>query len=221
MRPSEKTPEQADGPAALDDLRAREGTLEGAIQWGEAEGDEPLLLHVITLRLEPLRGDDGAVGVDDPKLTLHSLRLGVSSWRQLEGSRHGLGNVVREIAADGGEHPVYDAYGTLKLGDTYHEVVPALLRFGAREGCTLALRLEARLNPTDRPPSFAATDFAIDADVVLRAVSVVGDSGGDDLPSPDESSALARRLLELDDYEPPVVVDGGCTVLQPRCDGGA
>ena len=199
---------------AADDLLVREGTLEGAIQWGEAEGDDPLLLHAITLLLAPLRV--GAEVVADPKLTLHSLRLPVSSWAQLEEQSYELGNVVREITADGGEYPVHDAYGSLKLGDAYHDVAPTRLRFGARDGCVQALHLAGWLRPTDTPPSFAPVDFAIDAAVEIGAVLVVGDSGGDDYPSPGEAAQLAARLLDLDAYAP-AAVDDGCTVLRPRC----
>lgn len=203
-----------DAAVALDDLVAREGTLEGAIQWGEAEGDDPLLLHAITVVLEPLQL--GAQEVADPTLRLHSLRLPVASWAELEGQGYELGSVVREIAADGGTYPVYDAYGSLRLGEVFHDVAPTLLRFGSRDGCMLKLHLEGRLRATDTPPSFAPRDIAIDADVRIAAVTVVGDSGADDYPSPDEAAALSARLLDGDAYEP-VVVHDGCTVLRPRC----
>ena len=68
---------------SLDDLAVRKATLEGAIQWGEAEGDEPLLLHAITLSLAPLRIGGRRCAL--PSSRLHSLRLPVSSWRQLDG----------------------------------------------------------------------------------------------------------------------------------------
>jgi hypothetical protein len=194
----------------------REATLEGAIQWGEAEGDDPLLLHAITLSLAPLR--IGTREVRGPKLRLHSLRLPVSSWRQLDGQTYELGNVVREISADGESYPILDGYGSLKLGEDYHDVAPTLLRFGPRERCVLALHLEGRLTATDAPPSFAAVDFSIDADLKVGPVSVVGDSGGDDYPPPGESAELAARLLDLAAYEPPAA-DGHCTVLRPRCRG--
>lgn len=198
----------------VDDLVVREGTLEGSIQWGEAEGDDPLLLHAITLLLAPLRV--GAKEVRRPKLRLHSLRLPVASWTELEGRSCELGNVAREITADGESYPVYDAYGSLKLGDAYHDVAPRLLRFGPRDGCVLRLKVDGRLSATDAPPSFAAVDFAIAGDVQIGAVQVIGDVGADDYPSPDEAAELAARLLDLDAYEPPVVRDG-CTVLHPRC----
>jgi hypothetical protein len=206
-------------PGALvcaDDLAVRKATLEGAIQWGEAEGDDPLLLHAITLSLAPLRL--GAREVRAPKLRLHSLRLPVSSWRQHDGQTYELGNVVREITADGESHPILDGYGSLKLGESYHDVAPRLLRFGPRKRCVLALHLEGRLTATDKPPSFAAVDFALDADLRVGPVSVVGDSGGDDYPSPGEPAELAARLLDLDAYEPPTL-DGHCTILRPRCRG--
>ena len=150
------------------------------------------------------------------RLTLHSLRLPALAWTQLEGQSYDLGNAVREITADGESHPVYDAYGSLKLGDAYHRVAPTLLRFGPRDGCVLRLHLEARLSATDAPPSFAPVDFAIDANVEIGPVHVVGDSGGGDYPSPDEAADLAARLLDVDAYEPGVV-DDGCIVLRPRC----
>lgn len=199
---------------SLDDLAVRKATLEGAIQWGEAEGDDPLLLHAITLSLAPLR--IGGQEVRAPKLRLHSLRLPVSSWRQLDGQTYELGNVVREITADGESHPVHDGYGSLKLGEEYHDAAPMRVRFGPRKGCVLALHLDGRLTATDEPPSFAPVDFAIDADLKVGPVRVVGDSGGDAYPSPDESAELATRLLDLDAYRPPVV-DDHCTVLRPRC----
>ncbi|MGH2917918.1 MAG: hypothetical protein ACRDLS_04860 [Solirubrobacteraceae bacterium] len=201
-------------PFAANRLRVREGTLEGAIRWGEAEGDDPLLLHAITLLLAPLRVGDQ--DVPEPKLRLHSLRLPVSSWAQLAGGSYPLGNVVREIVADGESHPVYDAYGSLKLGDVYHEVVPSLVSFEPRDGCALALHVEGRIEPADAPPSFAPVDFAIDADVALAAVRVVGDAGAAGYPSQERANPLAERLLDVDDYEPPVVEDG-CVVLHPRC----
>jgi hypothetical protein len=198
------------------DLAVRKATLEGAIGWGEAEGDDPLLLHAITLALAPLR--IGGREVRSPKLRLDSLRLPVSSWRQLDGKTYELGNVVREIAADGESHPILDGYGSLKLGETYHDVAPTLLCFGPRKRCVLALHLEGRLTATDEPPSFAPVDFALHADLKVGPVSVVGDSGGDDYPSSGESAQLAARLLDLDAYEPPAV-DDGCTILRPRCRG--
>jgi len=207
----------AGGPAAAiapDDLVAREGMLDGAIQWGEAEGDDALLLHTITLLLAPLRS--GAEEVPDPKLTLHSLRLPVSSWAQLEGQTFELGNVVREITADGGTYPIYDAYGSLRLGAAYHDVTPTRLRFGRRDGCSLALHLDGWLRATDTPPSFAPVEFALDADVQIGPVHVVGDSGGDDFPTPGEAAELATRLLDVGAYERAVVEDD-CTVLHPRC----
>jgi hypothetical protein len=146
------------------------------------------------------------------------LPLPVASRRQLDGQTYELGNVVREITADGESHPILDGYGSLKFGETYHDVAPRLLRFGPRKRCVLALHLEGRLTATDEPPSFAPVDFTIDADLKVGPVSVVGDSGGDDYPSPDESAELAAQLLDLDAYEPPAV-DDGCTVLRPRCRG--
>jgi hypothetical protein len=202
------------GAVAGEDLVAREGTLEGAIQWGETEGDEPLLLHAITLLLAPLR--IGVEEVSDPTLRLHSLRLPVSSWAQLDGQAYELGSVVREITSDGRSYPVYDAYGSLNLGDAYHEVLPRRLRFGSREGCVLSLQLEGRLRATDTPPSFAPVDFAVAADVQVGPLHVIGDSGGDDYPSPADAAELAARLLDLKAYEAPVVHDD-CTLLRPRC----
>jgi hypothetical protein len=204
-------------PLAVSELRVCEGTLEGSIRWGEAEGDDPLLLHAITLLLGPLRV--GGESVPDPKLRLHSVRLPVSSWSQLTHATYRLGDVAREIMADGEAHPIYDAYGSLKLGDAYHTVQPRLLRFGACDGCVLSLHLEGSIDATDAPPSFAPTDFAIDGDVVVGAVRVVGDSGADGYPAEDQARELAARLLDCDAYEAPVV-ERGCVVLHPRCRGG-
>ena len=94
--------------------------------------------------------------------------------------------------------------------------------FEQRRGIELQLALQGfvHLRATDRPPSFEPIDLTLDADVVLGAVAVAGDSGVDDFPAPDEARALAARLLELDDYEPPGI-EGCCTVLRPRCGDGA
>ena len=199
---------------AASELRVRAGALSGTIEWGEEQGDEAQLLHEITLLLEPLHGSDAA----DPKLTLDSVRLPVSSWAQLAGSSHKLGDVVRELVGDGESRPIYDAYGSLKLGEEYHEVVPSLLDFGARHGCVLHVRLEGRLNATDSPPSFASTDFTLEADVDLDAVRVIGNTRIAQFPPQDEAIELATRLLDVVTYEPPVI-EGGCTVLRPRCNG--
>jgi hypothetical protein len=53
-----------DGGAAFpaNGVQLMSGTLEGSIQWGEAEGPEPLLLHAITLMLAPRCDGAGASG---------------------------------------------------------------------------------------------------------------------------------------------------------------
>ncbi|MGH3620586.1 MAG: hypothetical protein ACRDQ5_02195 [Sciscionella sp.] len=205
-------------PFPVNQLVAGEGVLEASIRWGEAEGDDPLLLHAITVHLGSL-SLGGGVEDTAPKLRLHSIRFPVSSWTQLQGRAYRFPNLVRCVVADGESDPIYDIYGSLKIGDRYHEVVPSLLRFDPDTGCTLGVHLDAEINPTDTPPSFASTAFTLDAELTVAVVRVVGDAASPDYPSLTEASELSRQLLDLNRYAAPVVKDG-CVTFAPRCAGG-
>ena len=198
----------------VEQLRAVDGDLDAAVRWGEAQGDEPVLLYRLNMHLAPLQLDERLE--PEPRLRLHSVRFGIKSWRELEGTKHPFRHVVLQIAEDGEEHPVYDAYGTLKLGESYHEVVPSLVEFGPRAGCTIDARVEGLLRSAESPRSFGPSEFAVHCRVVLGDVRVVGNTASSQFPDLPTATELASHLLNVDDYEPPRV-ERGCTVLTPRC----
>jgi hypothetical protein len=217
MPPSSRAPRAAPGAPAfpLDELRVTGATLTASIRWGEAEGPDALLLHEITLALAPLRV--GSQRDDAPTLCVDSIRFGVTSWRQLEDRTFALGAVVRTIASDGEEHPIYDAYASLNVGEDYHPVHVSAIAFGAAEGCRLPMTCEARIEP-DAAGTFEPAALSLSATLDVGAVAVVGDTDEGAFPGPDEATELAGRLLDLGAYGEPAVVDGRVT-LAPRCDG--
>lgn len=205
-------------PFPLDQLTPTNGTLGASIQWGEAEGTEPILLHRVTVELAPVKIGD--VRTASPRLRLHSIRFGVRSWKELEGRSYRFPNVVRLIQEDGGSYPIYDIYGSLKLGEHYHEVIVSSLDFdGERSACILPVHMRGTLKATDSPPSFAPTDFQLGCGLTILAVQVLGDGASSKFPELDEAKDLAASLLELDDYEP-VRIEQQRPVLMPRCHDG-
>lgn len=217
MTPSSRAPRATPGaPAfAVDELRVTGATLTASIQWGEAEGPDALLLHEITLALAPLQV--GTQRDDLPALCIDSIRFGVTSWRQLEGRTFALGEVVRTIASDGQEHPIYDAYASLNVGEDYHPVDVDAIAFGAADGCRLPMTCEARIEP-DAAGTFEPAALRLSATLDVGAVEVLGDMDDGDFPGLGEATELAGRLLDLGAYGEPVVADGRVT-LAPRCDG--
>lgn len=217
MPPSSRAPRATPGaPAfAADELRVTGATLTASIQSGEAEGPDALLLHEITLALAPL--EVGSQRDDVPALCVDSIRFGVTSWRQLEGRTFPLGAVVRTIASDGEEHPIYDAYASLNVGEDYHPVHVDAIAFGAAEGCRLPMTCDARIEP-DTAGAFEPAALRLSATLDVGPVEVVGDTDDGAFPGLDEATGLAGGLLDLGAYGEPVVVDGRVT-LAPRCDG--
>lgn len=199
----------------LEPLGSIEGVLDGSIQWGEEEGMDPTLVHAITVPLAPLRLGEQADD-DSPVLRLDSIRFAVQSWRQLEGKAFSFPNVVRHIEAEGESHPVYDIYGSLRLGDDYHQVLMTNIAFGQYEGCQVAASLKGSVRSVANPPLFAPTDFSCDVSLTLGPVSVRGDLGSTAVPALAEAEELSRSLLRLEDYEPPRDQKGR-TLFQPSC----
>jgi hypothetical protein len=203
---------------AVDQLMPTKGVLSASIQWGEAEGTEPILLHRVTVELAPVK--IGGLRTPSPRLRLHSIRFGVRSWKELEGRSYRFPNVVRVIREDGESYPIYDIYGSLKLGEDYHEVVVSSLEFDEpRAACTLPVNVRGTIKATGSPPSFAPTDFHLRCGLTISDVQVLGDGASSKFPELDEARDLAASLLELDDYEP-VRIEQQRPVLMPRCHDG-
>jgi hypothetical protein len=148
----------------------------------------------------------------------------VRSWKELEGKAFPFRHAVRNISKDGESHPVYDIYGSLKLGEDYHEVVPSPIEFGSCTDCFLDARVEGVIQASDSPSSFAGATLDVRCRLAVAVVRVLGDSASSHFPEPAVAATLAGRLLELNDYEQPQT-EQGCTVLLARClpvvtDGG-
>lgn len=192
-----------------------EGEVEGTIQWGGEEGPDPRLVHAITVPLAPLRLGKRAHH-KRPVLRLHSIRLDVRSWRELEGRSFSFPNVVMQILAEGESHPVYDIYGSLELGSDYHQVLMSSIAFGRYDGCRIDAKLEGRVQSVAEPPLFAATDFTCAASLTVGPVSVRGDLGSSTVPGRTEAEEVAQKLLHLQDYESPQDDQGGLS-FAPSC----
>lgn len=188
--------------------------LTGTIRWGEAEGPEPLLVHEISVPLGPVTL--GELADDEPMLRLHSIRFGVRSWRELAGRDFTFPTVVREIEEEGESTPVFDIYGSLRLGEEYHEVVPAAVAIGELDGCRVPVTITGRVRSLAPAPAFEPTDFTCAATVALGAVTVRGDLASSEVPDEAEAGELATRLLRVEDYRPPRV-RRGLVVLEPDC----
>lgn len=193
-----------------------DGELDASIQWGEEEGPDPTLVHAITVPLGPVQL--GEQSDDEPVLRLHSIRFDVRSWRELAGRSFSFPHVVREIEAEGESHPVYDIYGSLRLGDDYHQVIASGIAFGRYDGCRVTATLEGRVESIDHPPGFDPTDFTCDASLTLGPVTVRGDLGSTTLPAAAEAERLAQQLLRTEDYSSPRD-RRGVVMLEPSCRG--
>ncbi|ACV78996.1 hypothetical protein [Nakamurella multipartita] len=192
-----------------------EAVLDGSIQWGEEVGIDPVLVHAITVPLAALRLGEQTAD-DAPLLRLNSIRFGVASWRQLGGQSFSFPNVVRQIEADGESHPVYDIYGSLRMGSEYHQVVMTRIAFGPYDGCSVAVSMEGSVRSVSQPALFNQIDFACDASLTVGAVVVRGDLGSATPPTLAEADELTQRLLRLEDYRPPRSQNGRA-VLEPLC----
>jgi hypothetical protein len=199
----------------LKQLVGADGVVDGRIQWGEEEGLDPMVVHAVTVPLAPLRLGDDAHD-ERPVLRLHSIRFDVQSWRELEGRSFSFPNVVREIMAEGRSYPVYDIYGSLRLGSDYHQVLMTSIAFAQYDGCTVDARLEGRVQSVTEPPRFAPTDFTCEASLTVGPVAVVGDLGSSTFPSRADAEELARKLLRLEDYGSPEDHEGGVR-FAPSC----
>lgn len=191
----------------LKQLANTEGVLDGSIQWGEEEGLAPFLVHGITVSLTPLRLGERSYD-DTPNLHLNSIRFAVRSWKELEGRTFSFPNVVRTIDADGESHPVYDIYGSLQLGDEYHQVVMTQISFGQYEGHRIVVSLRGSIRSVAHPPAFTPTDFSCEASLTLGSVSVRGDLRTRSVPNLTETEWLVQLLLHIEDYEPPQRQEG-------------
>jgi len=192
-----------------------EGVMDGSIQWGQEEGLDPVLVHAITIPLTPVRLGENTHD-EKPLLRLNSIRFGVRSWRELEGKTFSFPNVVRHIEADGESHPVYDIYGSLRLGSDYHQALISNITFGQYEGCRIEASLEGRVQSVAEPPLFTPTDFTCEASLTVGPVAVRGDLGTNFVPTRADAEELAQRLLRLDDYESPHDHKGGVS-FKPSC----
>ncbi len=188
------------------------GTLDASIQWGEEEGPDPMLVHGITIPLGPVRL--GGQADDEPVLRLHSIRFDVRSWRELAGRSFTFPNVVREIEAEGETHPVYDVYGSLRLGNDYHRVVVSDIAFGRYDGARVTATVDGRVESVSPSPEFDPTDFTCEARLSVGPVTVRGDLASTTPPSAAEAPRLAGQLLRLEDYRPPQERKGAA-VLEP------
>ena len=201
----------------LKQLSSTEGVLDGSIQWGEEEGLDPVLVHAITVPLAPLRLGEQAYD-EAPVLSLYSIRFAVRSWRQLEGRTFSFPNVVRHIEADGESHPVYDIYGSLRLGPEYHQVLMTSIAFGQYDGCRVVANLRGSVRSVAHPPLFTPADFSCETSLTVGPVSVRGDLGSTAVPALAEAEKLAHGLLRFEDYEPPRNQNGRA-LLKPSCRG--
>lgn len=191
-----------------------DGALDASIQWSAEDGPEPMLVHAITVPLGPVRL--GEQSDDESVLRLHSIRFDVRSWRELAGRSFSFRHVVREIEAEGESLPIYDIYGSLRLGDAYHDVIASGITFGRYDGCRVTATLEGRVESIDHPPGFDPTDFTCDATLTLGPVTVRGDLGSTTVPAAAEAERLAQQLLRTDDYGEPRD-RRGVVVLEPSC----
>jgi hypothetical protein len=98
----------------------------------------------------------------------------------------------------------------------YHQVVPSVVAFGQRTGCSLDATLEGTIRAESKPVLFVPTEFQLRCSLVLGPVRFPGDSALSDFPSLGAATELADDLLELADYGPPHV-DIGFSVVEPRC----
>ncbi|WP_420123670.1 hypothetical protein [Nakamurella sp.] len=188
--------------------------LTGTIRWGEAEGPEPLLVHEISVPLGPVTL--GELADDEPMLRLHSIRFGVRSWRELAGRDFTFPTVVREIEEEGESTPVFDIYGSLRLGEGYHEVVPSGVVFGAIDGCRVTVTITGQVRPVAPVPAFETTDFTCAATLTLGPVTVRGDLASSEVPDAAGAGELATRLLRVEDYRSPRP-RRGVIVVEPDC----
>lgn len=194
---------------------ARTGaTLDASIQWGAEEGPDPMLVHAITVPLGAVH--IGERSADEPVLRLHSIRFGVRSWRDLAERSFSFPNVVREIDADGETHPVYDIYGSLRMGDDYHQVTMSGIAFGPFDGGRVTATLDGSVRSVARPPQFDETDFTCVATLTLGPVTVRGDLASTTVPDAAQAQELAQQLLRREDYRSPRE-RGGLVILEPTC----
>ena len=192
-----------------------DGELEGSIEWGDEADPHPVVVHAIRVPLAPLRLGEHAFD-DEPVLQLHSIRFGVKSWRQLAGRTFSFPNVVRHITSDGESRPIYDIYGSLRMGAEYHQVLATGIAFGTYQGCRVEVNLSGSVNSVAHPPLFSPTDFSCDASLALGPILVRGDLGSSTLPDLAEAQEQAQRLLRLEDYEPPQDHNGR-VLIRPTC----
>ncbi len=192
-----------------------DAALDASIQWGEEEGPDPTLVHAITVPLGPVRLGDQSDD-DEPVLRLHAIRFDVRSWRELAGRSFAFPNVVREIEADGESHPVYDIYGSLRLGEDYHQVTMSGIAFDQFDGCRVTATLAGRVESVTQPPRFDPTDFTCAATLTVGPVTVRGDLASTTVPAAAQAQELAQQLLRLEDYQA-VRERGGRAVLEPAC----
>jgi len=191
-----------------------EGVLDASIQWSAEEGPDPMLVHAITVPLGPVQL--GEQSDDEPVLRLHSIRFDVRSWRELAGRSFSFPNVVQEIEAEGESHPVYDIYGSLRLGNDYHQVTMASIAFGRYDGCRVTATLAGRVQSVTQPPGFDPTDFTGDATLTVGPVTVRGDLASTTVPAAAEAQQLAQQLLRTEDYGSPRERQGR-VILEPSC----
>jgi hypothetical protein len=166
----------------LKPLASAEGVMDGSIQWGEEEGLDPVLVHAITVPLAPLRLGEQEYD-EAPVLRLNSIRFAVRSWRQLGGRTFSFPKVVRHIEADGESHPVYDIYGSLRLGAEYHQVLMTSIVFGQYDGCRVVASLRGSVRSVADPPPFTPADFSCETSLTVGPVSVRGDMGSTAAPA--------------------------------------
>ncbi|MGH3768958.1 MAG: hypothetical protein ACRDS0_25020 [Pseudonocardiaceae bacterium] len=182
-------------------------SIGGTILWDDESEDDPFLGHAIRVDFEPLPGREGEA---HPQLHVHSIRLPVRSWRQLQGRSFTFPNVVRKIYADGEEVPILDIHGSLRLGSDYHNAQVSEIRFGERTGCRIGVAVTGELVIGKQAP----IPFGLEVPVELSPVRVTGDVATGEFPDLQQAAELAGRLLTTADYREPEVVDG-CVEYSP------
>jgi hypothetical protein len=160
-----------------------EGTLTGRVAILSIEDSLPALAFDLHLPLR-IDGESAALHVD---LRHPQAR----SWRQLGGRSYRFdASTARFAMSDGERCRLDDVFGGIRTADGALPTRVTAVRFGDVTGTVLAVRVEASVTFPDGSRSLAV-------DATVRAGSVEAGSCAD-----------AEWLLELADYEEPVMASG-------------
>jgi hypothetical protein len=189
------------------------GRLEGAIWENSLASLPPRLTYDIVVGAAPVAA--GAISAR-PELTLERLALDGGSWRRLAGREYTFPRPHSVVVQDGEEYQV-GGTGWLTFGDRSYWVKPLALAFGEASEQAIEATLRVLVTPSSMPEEREADgrELSLETRLEVGPVTVLGNLEGLEALTLDEAAALAERLLERDDYDPPVR-EGDDIRIHPR-----